>query len=80
MAESDNKTCPLIGTPAYDNWRAFLEDRPLLSSSEYLLYTDALLTGEVSTGLGPYRFYNLVPIENQRGRARCRRTPPFVAC
>ena len=65
----ENK-CPLIGTPAYDNWRAFLENEPLLGSFEYLFYTDAWLTGEVSTGLEPYRFLNLVPIEHHRGRVR----------
>jgi hypothetical protein len=70
MTDSDNKKRPLVGTPAYDNWRAFLENEPLLGSSEYLMYTDAWLTGEVATGLEPYRFFNLIPIGWQRGRVR----------
>jgi hypothetical protein len=70
MTGSDDKKRPLIGTPAYDNWRAFLENEPLLGSFEYLMYTDAWLTGEVAAGLEPYCFFNLVPIERQRGRVR----------
>ncbi len=70
MTDSDEKKRPLIGTPAFDNWRAFLENEPLLGSFEYLMYTDAWLTGEVATGLEPYRFFNLVTIERQRGRVR----------
>ena len=34
------------------------------------MYTDAWLTGEVTTGVEPYRFFNLVPPEQQRARAR----------
>jgi len=70
MADSEDKKRPLVGTPAYDNWRAFLDKEPLLGSFEYLLYTDAWLTGEVATGLEPYRFFNLVPLDRQRGRVR----------
>lgn len=70
MTDYDNEKHPLIGTPAYDNWQAFLENKPFLGSFEYLMYTDAWLTGEVTTGLEPYRFFNLVSIERLRGRVR----------
>ena len=34
------------------------------------MFTDAWLTGEVATGVEPYRFFNLVPSDRQRGRVR----------
>lgn len=70
MKDSNKKKRPLIGTPAYDNWKAFLDSEPLIISCEYLMHTDACLTGEVTTGLEPYLFFNLVPIDYQRGRVR----------
>lgn len=60
----------IIGTPAYANWRAFLENKPSLGVYEYLMYTDARLTGEVADGLEPYRFFNLIPTEMRKGRVR----------
>ena len=70
MTEADNKKGHIIGTPAYANWRAFLENKPSLGAYEYLMYTDARLTGEVADGLEPYRFFNLVPVEMRKGRVR----------
>lgn len=70
MTEADNKKGYIIGTPAYANWRAFLENKPSLGSYEFLMYTDAWLTGEVESGVGPYRFFNLIPIETRKGRVR----------
>ncbi|MGO9602793.1 MAG: hypothetical protein ACLQAT_05210 [Candidatus Binataceae bacterium] len=42
----------------------------MLGEFEYLLYTDAVLVGEVTCGLGPYAFFNLVPGVGQPGRVR----------
>lgn len=70
MAQSEDTRRPLIGTPAYDNWRAFLDKEPSLGSFECMMYTDACLTGEVAIGVEPYRFFNLVPLDRQPGRVR----------
>ena len=70
MTEIDDKKGHIIGTPAYANWRAFLENKPSLGAYEYLMYTDAWITGELADGLEPYRFFNLVPIEMRKGRVR----------
>ncbi len=70
MTEIDNKKRHIIGTPAYANWRAFLENKPSLGAYEYLMYTDAWITGEVADGLEPYRFFNLIAIEMRKGRVR----------
>ena len=70
MTEVDNKKSHIIGTPAYANWRAFLENKPSLGAYEYLMYTDAWITGEVANGLEPYRFFNLIAIEMRKGRVR----------
>jgi hypothetical protein len=71
MPETEDEKQPMIGTPAYDNWRAFSQREPLLSAFECILYTDAWLTGEVITGVGPYSFFNLVPIllQGEEGKA-----------
>jgi hypothetical protein len=58
----------MIGTASYDNWCASVADEPMLGEYECLLYTDAWLTGEVSDGLGPYAFLNLVPFTIEPGR------------
>ena len=70
MAESEKKPRLPIGTFSYDNWRAFNAGEKLLGESEYLIYTDARLTGEVTAGLGPYKFFNLVPLIEEPGRIR----------
>ena len=70
ITEIDNKKGHIIGTPAYANWRAFLENKPSLGAYEYLMYTDAWITGEVADGLEPYRFFNLIAIEMRKGRVR----------
>jgi hypothetical protein len=75
MAESESEPAKrqLIGTPSYDNWRAFEAGEPVLGESEYPLYTDARLTGQVANpGLGPYALFNLVPfrLAEERGRVR----------
>jgi hypothetical protein len=61
---------PLVGTPAYDNWIAFLDGEPCLEAYEYLVYTDIRLTGELATGLEPYALFNLVPFPWPPGRVQ----------
>jgi hypothetical protein len=61
---------PLIGTPSYDNWLAFRRNEPLLRASEYILYTDSHLTGEVATGTEPYQFFNMLPVDIRAGMVR----------
>lgn len=70
MTEVDNKKGHIVGTPAYANWRAFLEEKPSLGAYEHLMYSDARLTGAVKDGLEPYRFFNLVPLEMRKGWVR----------
>lgn len=70
MPKSEHKVRPLFGTASYDNWCAFIAGEPLVGEYEHLIYTDAWLTGEVSTGLGPYAFLNLVPRIEEPGRVR----------
>jgi hypothetical protein len=64
------KTREVVGTPVYDNWRAFLSGEPRLGGYEYVLYSDAWITGEVSTGVEPYAFFNLVPFVRERGEVQ----------
>lgn len=70
MSIPEHKKQLLIGTPSYDNWRAFRANEPLLGAFECLMYTDARMTGEITTGLEPYRFFNLVPLRFGRGEVR----------
>ena len=49
----------LVGTHAYDNWRAYREGKPIIVSFEYIFYSDALLNGDITTGLDPCQFFNL---------------------
>jgi hypothetical protein len=59
-----------VNLGSYDNWLAYRRNEPLLRASEYLLYTDSHLTGEVPTGTEPYQFFNLVPVDIRAGRVR----------
>ena len=58
----------------YRNWKAKIEDKPLLRTTEYPLFTDARITGNFTEG--PYQFVNLNlilgPIRRHDGRARTR--------
>ena len=65
-----DKTRQLVGTPVYDNWRAYLNGTPRLGGYEYVLHSDAHVTGEVTTGVQPYAFINLVSFGQERGRVR----------
>jgi hypothetical protein len=68
--EPEPKKPTLVGTPVYDNLRAFLNGAPRLGGYEYVLHSDARLTGEVATAVAPYSFINLVPFGEERGRVR----------
>jgi hypothetical protein len=70
MPKIEPKAHPLIGTASYDNWRAFIDGEPQIEEYEHLLYSDARLSGEVSTGLEPYGFLNLVPLIEEPGTVR----------
>ena len=50
------------GPYSYENWRAALEKRGSLGASEYPLFTDAHITGEIREGCGPYLLLNAVPL------------------
>ena len=56
----------VIGTFAYENWKAFMQGEELQFIAEYPLYTDAHITGEITDGLGPYSLINTVPIPNNK--------------
>jgi hypothetical protein len=61
---------PLVGPPSWANWRAMREGAPTSGAVEVPLYSDAWTTGEVTTGLGPYQFFNAVPMHHGRGIVR----------
>jgi hypothetical protein len=52
----------LKGPEAYENWKAELGGIPSKGASEYPLFTDAHITGEIVGGYGPYQLLNTVPI------------------
>src|SRR5438105_1435896 len=52
------------GPDVFENWKAALAGMPSLGASEYLLFTDAHITGHIGEGFGPYQFHNTVPIDN----------------
>lgn len=58
--EMEIKTSILKGTASYDNWQAYCAKEPELATSEFLLYTDAPLTGKIPQ-LGPFHFIYLSP-------------------
>src|SRR5208282_903518 len=69
--EPAEKKHSLVGTPSYDNWRAFIAGEPALVEYECYFYTDARLIGEIANpALGPYALFNLVPFIEERGRVR----------
>ena len=51
-------------SPIVANWIAFKEQAPWLGSSEFPLFTDAHITGEID--LGPYTFINTVAAGNRK--------------
>jgi len=61
---------PRRGPDAYDNWQAALNREPARVAFEFPFYSDARFTGDMSTGLGPYKFFNQVPLRCERGLIR----------
>jgi hypothetical protein len=53
----------IIGPLILRNFRAFIENEPILSSFEYPLFTDAYITGELTEKniLGSYKLFNSLP-------------------
>lgn len=51
-----------MGPISYQNWKAKLEGYPSKCAVEFPLFTDAHITGQIETGLGPYQLFNTVPI------------------
>lgn len=56
-----------IGLVSQRNWLAAMRGDPQSGVSEYPLYSDAHITGEFVTGLGPYCFLNTVPLPSSVG-------------
>lgn len=55
------------GPTSYANWKAFENKKDRISISEFPLYTDARITGEITKDYGPYKFLNTVPFEDKPG-------------
>lgn len=49
------------------NWLNAIENEPSHGVYEYQFYSDAHITGEFTSGLGPYSFLNTVPIPDAPG-------------
>ncbi len=65
---SDEKNESKLLPPIYENWLAFLANKPSQSISEYPLFSDAVITGENTTDFGPYQFLN--PCPNRSSKIR----------
>jgi len=63
--ETDN--IGLVGPTSYTNWLAFNNEVALKGISEYPLYTDARIIGEITQDFGPYKLLNTVPINDGPG-------------
>lgn len=50
------------------NWQAFSDGEPLLETVEYPVHTDAWVTGQVESGLGPYTLLNSFGAEHEPTR------------
>jgi hypothetical protein len=49
------------GPAGYENWKRSLADGQLHSEFEFQCYSDAHIVAEVTSGCGPYKFFNTVP-------------------
>ncbi len=56
-----------VGAPAYLNWLAARQGKPLITTHEYPLYTDAHIIAEVQHG--PYQFLNTIAMPHGIVRA-----------
>jgi len=50
------------GPISYINWKAYQDGQPLNGISEYPLFTDSNITGEIVKGYGPYQLLNTLAI------------------
>ena len=48
------------GSFSYENWKAFRSGAPAKSALEYPVYSDAHITGELLTEIGPHQFLNCI--------------------
>lgn len=53
------------GPFSYANWKAMEAGHPSTGATEYLLYTDAHITGNIEDGYGPYQLLNAVAYSDQ---------------
>jgi len=70
MNETSKERESLEGPLSWANWRAMRAGAPTLGAVEFPLYSDAWTTGEVTTGVGPYQFFNAVPMRHGHGIVR----------
>lgn len=47
------------------NWKAAASGTPIRWTTEYPIYTDSWITGEINDGLGPYQFLNAIAIRER---------------
>lgn len=59
------RTKQIVGPISFENWKAYLNKSKLTSTSEYPLYSNAHITGELTEKLGPYKIFNTVPIDTK---------------
>ena len=57
----------ILGPPSYENWKAALSEKNVLSGFEVPLFTDSHITGEIRDKLGPYQLLNPVAIPKSNG-------------
>lgn len=63
-----NEKIKKILPPIYENWHAFLSNKPSQCISEYPLFSDVVITGENTTDFGPYQFLNPCPPRSRKIR------------
>lgn len=62
----ENSSILKIGPSAYKNWKKSLGGERLIRTSEYPLFTDAHITGQIEGGYGPYQLFNAVRTPDTR--------------
>ncbi|MBA2116087.1 hypothetical protein [Bremerella alba] len=50
--------------PSQENWVNFSDGTSEYPMAEYRFYSDAYVTGQVTSGLGPYSFHNTIPAQH----------------
>ncbi len=59
------KSKQIFGPISLENWKAYLNKSKLISTSEYPLYSNAHITGELTENFGPYKIFNTIPIDTK---------------